>query len=130
MPLSTLGVCLDDLGQLDQSIALHRQARRIAEQVGDAEAIVRTYTNLSHVLEQAGQIHDANDDARQGYQRAHQLGLERATGSYVASNLAAGFLLHRPVGGMRAADRRAAGGRQLVSFRRAHHPRLATDPTR
>ena len=87
--LSTLGVCLDDLGQLDQSIALHRQARRIAEQVGDAEAIVRTYTNLSHVLEQAGQIHDASDDARQGYQRAHQLGLERATGSYVASNLAA-----------------------------------------
>jgi DNA-binding CsgD family transcriptional regulator/tetratricopeptide (TPR) repeat protein len=87
--LSTLGACLDDLGELDQSITLHRQARRIAEQVGDAEAIVRTYTNLSAVLEQAGQIHDAIDDAREGYQRAHQLGLERATGSYVASNLAA-----------------------------------------
>jgi tetratricopeptide (TPR) repeat protein len=87
--LSTLGACLDDLGQLDQAIALHRQARRIAEQVGDAEAIVRTYTNLSHVLEQAGQIHNAIDDAREGYQRAHQLGPERATGSRVASNLAA-----------------------------------------
>jgi tetratricopeptide (TPR) repeat protein len=90
--LSTLGVCLDDLGELDQSITLHRQARRIAEEVGDAEAIVRTYTNLSHVLEVAGQIHDAIDDAREGYQRAHQLGLERATGSYVASNLAAMLL--------------------------------------
>jgi DNA-binding CsgD family transcriptional regulator len=90
--LSTLGVCLDDLGQLDQSIALHRQARRIAEDVGDAEGIVRTYINLSHVLESAGQIHDAIDDAREGYQRAHQLGLERATGSYVASNLAASLL--------------------------------------
>ena len=90
--LSTLGVCLDELGQLDQSIALHRQARRIAEEVGDAEAIVRTYINLSHVLEQAGQIHDAIDDAREGYQRAHQLGLAGATGSYVASNLAAGLL--------------------------------------
>jgi tetratricopeptide (TPR) repeat protein len=90
--LSTLGACLDDLGQLDRAIALHRQARRIAEQVDDAEAIVRTYTNLSHALEQAGQIHDAIDDAREGYQRAHQLGLERATGSYVASNLA-GMLL-------------------------------------
>jgi DNA-binding CsgD family transcriptional regulator/tetratricopeptide (TPR) repeat protein len=87
--LSTLGVCLDELGQLDQSIALHRQARRIAEEVGDAEAIVRTYTNLSHVLELAGQIHDALNDAREGYQRAHQLGLERAAGSYVASNFAA-----------------------------------------
>ena len=90
--LSTLGVCLDEFGELDQSIALHRQARRIAEEVGDAEGIVRTYTNLSHVLEVAGQIHDAIDDAREGYQRAHQLGLERATGSYVASNLAAMLL--------------------------------------
>jgi DNA-binding CsgD family transcriptional regulator/tetratricopeptide (TPR) repeat protein len=90
--LSTLGACLDDLGQLDRAIALHRQARRIAEEVGDAEAIVRTYTNLSHALEQAGEIHEAIDDAREGYQRAHQLGLERATGSYVASNLAAMLL--------------------------------------
>ena len=90
--LSTLGVCLDELGQLDRAIVLHRQARRIAEEVGDAEAIVRTYINLSHALEQAGQIHGAIDDAREGYQRAHQLGLERATGSYVASNLAASLL--------------------------------------
>jgi DNA-binding CsgD family transcriptional regulator/tetratricopeptide (TPR) repeat protein len=90
--LSTLGVCLDDLGELDQSIALHRQARRIAEEVGDAEAIVRTYINLSHLLDLAGRIHDAIDDARDGYQRAHQLGLERASGSYVANNLAAMLL--------------------------------------
>jgi tetratricopeptide (TPR) repeat protein len=90
--LSTLGACLDDLGQLDRAIALHREARRIAEEIGDAEATVRTYTNLSHVLEVAGQIHDAVDDAREGYERAHQLGLERATGSYVANNLAAMLL--------------------------------------
>jgi DNA-binding CsgD family transcriptional regulator/tetratricopeptide (TPR) repeat protein len=90
--LSTLGVCEDELGELDGSIALHRDARRIAEEVGDAEATVRTYINLSHVLAQAGQSHEANDDAREGYQRAHQLGLERATGSYVAGNLAAGLL--------------------------------------
>jgi DNA-binding CsgD family transcriptional regulator/tetratricopeptide (TPR) repeat protein len=90
--LSTLGACLDDLGELDQPTALHRQARRLAEEVGDAEAIVRTYINLSHVLVLAGHSHDAIDDAREGYQRAHQLGLERATGSYVAGNLAAMLL--------------------------------------
>jgi DNA-binding CsgD family transcriptional regulator/tetratricopeptide (TPR) repeat protein len=86
--LGTLGVCLDDLGELDRAAALHRQARRIAEEVGDAEAIVRTYTNLSHALVLAGHSHEALDDAREGYQRAHQLGLERGPGSYVASNLA------------------------------------------
>jgi DNA-binding CsgD family transcriptional regulator/tetratricopeptide (TPR) repeat protein len=90
--LSTLGVCLDDLGELDRSIVLQREARRIAEEAGEAEGIVRTYINLGHVLEQAGQLHEAIDDAREGYQRAHQLGLERATGSYVAGNLAAMLL--------------------------------------
>jgi DNA-binding CsgD family transcriptional regulator/tetratricopeptide (TPR) repeat protein len=86
--LSTLGMCLDDLGELDRAAALHRQARRIADEVGDAEAIVRTYTNLGHVLVLAGHSHEALDNAREGYQRAHQLGLERGPGSYVASNLA------------------------------------------
>jgi DNA-binding CsgD family transcriptional regulator/tetratricopeptide (TPR) repeat protein len=87
--LSTLGACLDNLGELDRAAALHRQARRIAEEVGDADAIVRTYTRLSAVLEAAGQIREAIDDAREGYQRAHQFGLARASGSTVASILAA-----------------------------------------
>ena len=90
--LSTLAVCLDDLGELDRSIVLQREARRVAEEVGDAEGIVRTYINLGHVLEHVGQIHEAIDDAREGYQRARQLGLERAGGSYVGSNLAAMLL--------------------------------------
>ena len=113
--LSTLGVCLDELGQLDQAIVLHRQARRIAEEVGDAEGIVRTYINLSHVLEVAGQIHDAIDDAREGYQRAHQLGLAARHRQLCGQQPRRRVVVHRPMGGMRAADRRAAGGRQLVS---------------
>jgi DNA-binding CsgD family transcriptional regulator/tetratricopeptide (TPR) repeat protein len=86
--LTTLGACLADLGELDRSIALYLEARRIAEQVGDAEAIVRTYVNLTHALELAGRDRDALDDARAGYQRARELGQERAVGSYVANNLA------------------------------------------
>jgi DNA-binding CsgD family transcriptional regulator/tetratricopeptide (TPR) repeat protein len=86
--LTTLGVCLTALGELDRSIALHLEARRIAEQVGDAEAIVRTYVNLTHALELAGRDRDALDDARAGYQRAREHGQERAVGSYVANNLA------------------------------------------
>jgi len=67
--LTTLGLCLQDLGELDRSIALHREARRIAEQVGDAETIVRTYVNLTYALTLAGRDREALDDARAGYQR-------------------------------------------------------------
>ena len=44
--------------------------------------------NLSHVLAGVGRDREALNDAREGYQRARQLGLERALGSYVAANLA------------------------------------------
>jgi DNA-binding CsgD family transcriptional regulator len=86
--LSTLGMCLDDLGRPDEAITLHLEARRIAENIGDAEGIVQTYVNVSHMLWLAGREQDAIRDAYEGYQRARQLGLERATGSAVADNLA------------------------------------------
>jgi DNA-binding NarL/FixJ family response regulator len=85
--LDLLGACLDH-DDPDRAIALHREARQIAEQVGDAETVVRTYMNLSHALAGIGRDHEALDDAQEGYQRARQLGLERAIGSYVAANLA------------------------------------------
>jgi DNA-binding CsgD family transcriptional regulator/tetratricopeptide (TPR) repeat protein len=85
--LDLLGACLDHVDP-DRAIALHREARRIAEEVGDAETVVGTYMNLSHVLAGVGRDHEALDDAQEGYQRARQLGLERAIGSYVAANLA------------------------------------------
>jgi hypothetical protein len=56
--------------------------------VGDAEGIVRTYVNLNHALSGAGHELDALEDAREGYRRACQLGLERSVGSAVAGNLA------------------------------------------
>jgi DNA-binding CsgD family transcriptional regulator/tetratricopeptide (TPR) repeat protein len=89
--LDLLGACLDHEDP-DRAIALHRQARRIAEEVGDAETVVGTYMNLSHVLAGVGRDHEALDDAQEGYRRARQLGLERAIGSYVAANLANGLL--------------------------------------
>jgi DNA-binding CsgD family transcriptional regulator/tetratricopeptide (TPR) repeat protein len=89
--LDLLGACLDH-DDPDRAINLHRQARRIAEEVGDAETVVTTYMNLSHVLGAAGRDHEALQDAQEGYQRARQLGLERAIGSYVAANLAKGLL--------------------------------------
>jgi DNA-binding CsgD family transcriptional regulator/tetratricopeptide (TPR) repeat protein len=89
--LDLLGACLDHEDP-DRAIALHREARRIAEEVGDAETMVATYMNLSHVLAGVGRDHEALQDAQEGYRRARQLGLERAIGSYVAANLANGLL--------------------------------------
>jgi hypothetical protein len=45
----------------------------------------------NHLLTWAGRLRDALEDAQQGYRRAHELGLEYATGSFVAGNL--GFAL-------------------------------------
>jgi DNA-binding CsgD family transcriptional regulator/tetratricopeptide (TPR) repeat protein len=87
--LAVLASCLDDdPAELDRSIALHLEARRLAEEVGDAQTVIDTYGNLAFTLARAGRDRDALADAREGYQRARQLGLEHAVGSYVAYNLA------------------------------------------
>ena len=79
-------------GQLDRAADLQREARRIAEEVDDPECIMRTYVNLNHTLAMAGRGRDAVEDAREGYQRACQLGLERGVGGAVASGFAMALL--------------------------------------
>jgi tetratricopeptide (TPR) repeat protein len=86
--LSKLALCLDDPDDVERSIALHLEARRLAEEAGDAEIIIDTYANLGETLKLAGRGQEALVDAREGYQRARQLGLEHAVGSYVAYHLA------------------------------------------
>jgi DNA-binding CsgD family transcriptional regulator/tetratricopeptide (TPR) repeat protein len=86
--LATLACCLDSPDEVERSIALHLEARRLAEEVGDAEILIDTYVTLGETLELAGRAQEALDDAREGYQRARQLGLEHAVGSYVAYYLA------------------------------------------
>jgi DNA-binding CsgD family transcriptional regulator/tetratricopeptide (TPR) repeat protein len=86
--LGVLASCLDDPAQLDRRIALHLEARRLAEEVGDAVTVIDTHGSLAFTLARAGRDRDALAAAWEGYQRARQLGLEHATGSYVAYNLA------------------------------------------
>jgi DNA-binding CsgD family transcriptional regulator/tetratricopeptide (TPR) repeat protein len=86
--LDVFASCLDDPAELDRSIALHLEARRLAEAIGDAEAMIDTYVAVHYTLGLAGQDQSALDDAREGYQRARQLGLEWSIGSYVADGLA------------------------------------------
>jgi DNA-binding CsgD family transcriptional regulator/tetratricopeptide (TPR) repeat protein len=76
------------LGQPNRASTLALEARAIAEDVGDAETMIGTYLTVSFVLKQTGRERDALEEAHQGYQRARSLGLERATGSLLATRLA------------------------------------------
>jgi DNA-binding CsgD family transcriptional regulator/tetratricopeptide (TPR) repeat protein len=91
--LRVLASGLADLGEPDRAISLGLEARRIAEEVGDAETVIGTYVTVTHVLGLVGRERDALEEAQQGYQRACEFGLERAGGSYVANNLAFSLLL-------------------------------------
>jgi tetratricopeptide (TPR) repeat protein len=91
--LCVLATCLRNPSDLDRAIELALEARRIAEDVGAAETIISTYTAATFVLRLAGRERDALEDARQGHRRAWELGLERALGSAVASNLAFSLLV-------------------------------------
>jgi DNA-binding CsgD family transcriptional regulator len=68
------------------------EARRVAEEAGDAETLVTTYVVLVAILGYAGRDRDAIEEGWQGYRLARDLGLERAEGSHLADNLAFSLL--------------------------------------
>jgi DNA-binding CsgD family transcriptional regulator/tetratricopeptide (TPR) repeat protein len=90
--LRVLAGCLGNLGDEDRSIALGLEARRIAEEVGDAETVMGTYMVVNYALGMLGREREALEDAQQGYQRARELGVEHAMGSYVAVNVVSSLL--------------------------------------
>jgi DNA-binding CsgD family transcriptional regulator len=89
--LDLLGACLthDDP---DRAITLAVEARAISESMGDAENVVSTSLTVIGALRLAGRERDALEEAQHGYQRARPLGLERATGSFLANQLAFSLL--------------------------------------
>ena len=90
--LRVLAGDLAALGQPDRAITLALQARAIAEDLDDAETVIGTYLAVTFTLKLVGRERDVLEEAQQGYQRARELGLERATGSFVANTLARSLL--------------------------------------
>jgi DNA-binding CsgD family transcriptional regulator/tetratricopeptide (TPR) repeat protein len=86
--LRILAASLANLGDLDRTIALVQEARRIAEEVGDVETVMATYWTAGKVLDWAGRGREAIEEAERGCRRARELGLERAMGSFVVAGLA------------------------------------------
>jgi DNA-binding CsgD family transcriptional regulator/tetratricopeptide (TPR) repeat protein len=83
------GHALDILGSCTGEVEHLEEARRIAEEVGNAEGIVRAELNLGSTLAECGRVWEALDVMRRGMAAARELGLERAMGSAVAAGLAA-----------------------------------------
>jgi DNA-binding CsgD family transcriptional regulator len=90
--LRVLAADLAALGQPDRAITLALEARAIAEDLDDAETVIGTYLAATFALKLVGRERDVLEEAQQGYQRARELGLERATGSFVANTLAHSLL--------------------------------------
>jgi tetratricopeptide (TPR) repeat protein len=98
--LATLACCLDGPDDVERSIALHLEARRLAEEIGDAEIIINTYVTLGETLELAGRGQDALVDAREGYRRAANSACN--TPSAATSRTTWPGSCWRPVGGRNA----------------------------
>jgi DNA-binding CsgD family transcriptional regulator len=97
--LDILGACAFDPGQLEA-------ACRIAEEVGNAEGIVRAHLNLSSMLWDTGRLREAHGTARRGLAFARELGLESTLGSILTAHVADGL---SEFGEWEEADRVLAG---------------------
>jgi tetratricopeptide (TPR) repeat protein len=113
--LDIVGTCTGNTGHLEQAL-------RIAEEVGNAEGIVRAYLNLGTVLSQRGRTREATAVCRRGLAVARELGLERAMGSVLATNLAWGCF---DLGDWEESDRVAAEAleREATAAPRLHTSR-------
>jgi DNA-binding CsgD family transcriptional regulator len=79
--LLALGNAVYLLGERDAGPAHLRQARRIAEELGEVELLAVTFVYLTLALEAAGRLADALAEALEGIETDRRLGLERFQGT-------------------------------------------------
>jgi DNA-binding CsgD family transcriptional regulator/tetratricopeptide (TPR) repeat protein len=148
--LDVLGSCLADMGDIATGITRLREARRIAEEVGYPQGIVRACLNLGSLLGRLGRLDESWDVTRQGYAAARHFGIQRALGSFLAANMAmhlvatghweeadhlldevppeeasAGFRLHGAKGQLETARGNFAAAREHLELARQASPSAA-----
>jgi DNA-binding CsgD family transcriptional regulator len=104
--LAEEGHALDILGGCTFKTEHLEAACRIAEEVGNAEGIVRAHLNLSSTLWTLGRLREAHGTARRGLAFARELGLESTLGSILTAHVAEGLY---ELGDWEEADRVLAG---------------------
>jgi DNA-binding CsgD family transcriptional regulator/tetratricopeptide (TPR) repeat protein len=67
--LITLGAVVAMLGAPTEGIALVTRGKRLAEQLGALEELLRSYINLGEALDQAGRLEEAAAIVREGWER-------------------------------------------------------------
>ena len=88
--LATLGPVLADVGESDRALETLRAAVVVAEEVGDADLIMRAYTNLTHVMYYTGELDEMVAVATNAMNDTSPLGIVRLGG--VGNNAAEGFI--------------------------------------
>jgi tetratricopeptide (TPR) repeat protein len=93
---TTLGVSQGWGDDPEAGVALLRQARGMAEALGDVDELFRVYANLTTVLDIVGRRGEAVEVAYEGIEAARRLGLEAVYGNFLRGNAAESlFLLGR-----------------------------------
>ncbi|HEY7522361.1 MAG TPA: AAA family ATPase [Candidatus Limnocylindrales bacterium] len=87
--LTTVGVDMGYLGDLDGGIDLIREAISVAEEVHDWDDLGRGYACLSTVLDMAGRLDESCRVSLEGVARLRALGLGVTYGAFVQMNAAA-----------------------------------------
>jgi tetratricopeptide (TPR) repeat protein len=138
------------MGDVATGIDSLAEARRIAEEVGYPQGIVRACLNLGSLLGRLGRLEESWEVTRQGYAAARHFGIQRALGSFLAANMAlhlidtghweeadhlldevlkeeasAGFRLHRAKGQLETARGNFAAAREHLELARHASPSAA-----
>ncbi len=84
--LCTLGMDLTLLGDVEQGLALQREALAVGSQFDNMEDLCRTYANLSDCLRTAGRFAEAVEVAMRGVELAERYGTADTFGTFVLGN--------------------------------------------
>jgi DNA-binding CsgD family transcriptional regulator len=92
--LNVSGLAIAMLGQPEEGVKRLRAARKIAESANHIEDLLRAYGNLALVLEDAGRLSEAVEEALAGLAEVRQFGLMNTRqGTVLANNTAAALVL-------------------------------------
>src|SRR5919107_543070 len=86
--LNTLGVDIASVGEREQGIAFLRQSLEIELTQGATENVQRTYTNLSDLLDQDGQVEEGLELALEGVRVAREQGMQRGWAAFLLAEAA------------------------------------------